>query len=219
MALATSTIIALGLAAAAAGTNYYNTQQTAKRQDSQLATSIRNQGAKQKEADAKVNDEVARLESSRSADEQAGRLGDFMNTLRVNKGRIEGGLTPEIGSEAFRGDAATAAGRVQEGAAKSASLLSRIDAAGMQRQGEAFGYGRLGTDLGLIGREAKGQSFLDELRLRAIRRNAGLDAAAALMGGAASGIGAGGATAGASSGATNVGNAFFAGGGLGGYGY
>ena len=108
-----------------------------------------------------------------------------MQTLRTNKGQIEGGLTPNIGGDAFREDAASAAGRVQAGAADSAGLLSRIDAPGLQRQGEAFSYGRLGTDLGLINREAKGQAFMDDLRLKAIRRNPWLDAASSLMGGAA----------------------------------
>lgn len=192
MAIATSTAIGLALAAAAAGTSYVNTRNTERRQDSQLATGIRNQSAKQREADAKVNDEVKQLEASRSADERTSRLDDFMQTLRTNKGQIEGGLTPGIGSEAFRGDAAAAAGKVQAGAANSADLLSRIDAPGMQRQGEAFSYGRLGTDIGLIGREARGQDFLDQLRLRAIRRNPWMDAASSIMGGASSAIASGG---------------------------
>ena len=41
----------------------------------------------------------------------------------------------------------------------------------MQRQREATSAGKLGTDIGMIGRESKGQQFIDDLRLRAIRRS------------------------------------------------
>jgi len=67
----------------------------------------------------------------------------------------------------------------------------------MQRQGEAFGYGHLATDIGLIGRESAGQRFIDELRLNSIRRSAGMDLAAGLMGAASGAVGAGASAAGA----------------------
>lgn len=223
MAIATSTAIALALAAASAGAQYYNTTQTNKRTDNALAGQIRNQGEKQKQADAKVNEEVASLQKSRSEESRVKSLDSYMDTLRKGRGKLEAGLTPNIGSDAFRADSAAAAQGVEDFAGDRAGLMARIDAPTMQRQQEAFGYGNLGTDLNLISREASGQNFLDELRVkRASQRNAGLDALSAFLGGAAGGMagGAGGtSTAAAQKSATGVGSRFFANGGLAGIGY
>lgn len=181
MAIATSTAIGLALAAAAAGGQYYNTQHTAARQDQAATNAILNQSKIQKQADSAVNDEVAKLQGSNSADEAQTRLDDYMGVLRANRARTENGLTPNVGSTAFQTDAATRATGADEFAAKTAGLMARIDAPQMQRQGEAFSYGNLGTDLGLIGRQSQGQNFIDQLKLNAIRRNAKIDLASGLM--------------------------------------
>lgn len=198
MAIATSTAIALALAAAAAGGTYYNTQHTAQRQDEAAANGIRNQSLLQKQADAKVNDAVHELQGSTSADAKAQRLDDYLNVLRANKGKQNEGLTPNVGSQTFQTDAASRAAGANNFAAKTAGLMARMDAPGIQRQNEGFGYGNLATDLNLVGRQAQGQNFLDQLRLNAIRRNAKIDLASSLMmsgAGAAYGAGAGAAGA------------------------
>jgi hypothetical protein len=182
--IATSTWVALALAAAAAGTQYYNTERTAKRQDSALATQIRNQGKRQSEADAKVAGQVEAMKGSTAEASRRKALDDYTGALQSRKARIESGLTPAIGSDAFKADATQAANDSFAYGTENAGLLSRIDAAGDQRRSEGFGFSNLASDLNLIGRDARGQNFLDELRLRAIRRNAGLDAAASLMSGA-----------------------------------
>ena len=197
MVMATSTAIALAAAAAAAGGSYYNTQQTAKHQDEAAADSIRNQSLLQKQADAKVNDTVHDLQGSTSADAKAQRLDDYLNVLRANKGKQEQGLTPNIGSQTFQTDSTVRAANSDDYAAKTAGLMARMDAPQIQRQNEGFGYGNLATDLNLVGRQAQGQSFLDQLRLNAIRRNAKIDLASSLlMSGAGAAYGAGGAAAG-----------------------
>jgi hypothetical protein len=84
---------------------------------------------------------------------------------------------------------------VRQYANDTAGLMAGIDAPGLQRQGEGFGYGRLATDINLLGRESQGNNFIDELMVNiARRRNPGLDAAAALL----SGLGKAGAGSGAS---------------------
>lgn len=195
MAIATSTAIALALAAAAAGGSYYNTQQTAHQQDQAAADSIRNQSKIQKQADADVNDTVTKLAGSNSAAATAQRLNDYMTTLRRSRANTEAGLSPVIGSDTFKTDAAKAANDVSGYAAKTAGLMARMDAPGIQRQQEGFDYGKLSTDLGLVGRQSQGQSFLDQLRLQGIRRNAKIDLASGLLmagaGAAAGGAGAG----------------------------
>ncbi|MEN5115842.1 hypothetical protein ABE488_00695 [Luteimonas sp. TWI662] len=186
--------------AAAAGAQQYNTTRTANRQDAQAAAGIRQQGVRQQEADNRVHEQVAAMEGSTAADERAQRLDEYLTGLRRNRPSIESGLTPNVGSAAFRGDSARAAGDVQDYATRAAGLLSRIDAPAMQRQGEAFDYGRLATDIGLIGRQSAGDQFISDLRLRAIRRNPWIDAASQVAGAyggslAMSGAGTGAASA------------------------
>lgn len=197
MAIATSTAIALALMAAGTGLQYKNTQDTLKRQDATAADGIRRQGVHQREADAKVNAEVEKLKASSAEDERARAQGQYMDALRKRGGNAQAGLDTAVGSDAFREGAAEAATGVQQYGRDRAGLMARIDAPGLQRQGEAFGYGRLGTDLGLIGRESSGDNFINELRLRSIRRNAGKDLLAGLM------TGGGGALLGAGSGASS----------------
>lgn len=199
MAMTTGTIISLALAAAAAGAQAHNTRQTAKRQDQQAAEGIRQQSARQREADAKVNEQVEALAGSTAEDARAKRLDDYLTGLRRNRSSMQAGLTPTIGSDAFRGDSARAAGDVQDYATRAADLMSRIDAPQMQRQGEAFGYGRLATDLGLIGRQAEGDDFINRLRMSAIRRNPWIDAASQVAGAYAGSMAMSGAGAGAAS--------------------
>jgi hypothetical protein len=66
-------------------------------------------------------------------------------------------------------------------ARRAAGLLSRIDAPGRQRQREGFGFGRLASDLGTIGRASAGDDFLTQLRLRGIRENPWRQAAASVL--------------------------------------
>lgn len=187
-----STITALALAAAAAGTQYYNTKQTEKKQDNALADQIRNQSKRQQEADSEVAKQVADLKGSTSADDKAKALDSYMKELVRNRGKIQAGLTPEgIGGTGFGADALAAGRQVDANASSNANLMARMDAPMLQRQGEGFGFGNLATNLGLIGRKAAGDNYLDELRLRNIRRNAGMDLAAGLMGAASGAVGAG----------------------------
>ncbi|GAB2619840.1 hypothetical protein [Novilysobacter erysipheiresistens] len=183
--------LAIGLAGAAAQSA--ETKRVERKQDDQLAMSLIEQGKKQKEADTKVNEEVQELQASTAADERADRLDEYMQGLqRGRKGWESGGIDPAIGGDAFKADSAKAAEGVQQYAADTAGLVARMDAPGLQRQGEAFGYGNLTTDLGLIGRESQGQRFIDELRMRAIRRNPNVDLAAGVASGVAGAMGGGG---------------------------
>lgn len=186
MAIATSTWVALALAAASAGLQYSNTRSVQKQQDGQAAAAIRSQGAKQKDADARVDEEVKKMQASTADDERRQRLADYMTTIQRSKAGMTEGLAPQVGSDAFKADAAGAAEGVQKYAGDQAALMARVDAPQMQRQGEGFGFGNLATDVGLIQRGSRGQAFIDELRMRAIRRNPYTDLAAGVLGGASS---------------------------------
>lgn len=201
--------------AAAAALQYDNTQRTARRQDSAAADAIRHQSGIQRQADARVGETVQRLAGSSSAASEKVRLDDYMQVLRRNKGTVQAGLAPVIGSEAFKTDSAAAANDAQSYAQKTAGLMARMDAPGMQRQQEGFDYGKLATDLGLIGRDSQGQAFLDQVRMNGIRRSAKKDLAAGLLN-AYAGAAAGGASPqsyGYGSGTPMVGSTTAAGGG------
>ena len=120
-----------------------------------------------------------------------------MSQLGRNRQAITSGLAPNIGSEAFQGDAENAANMVLSDAGDTAGLLARMDAPDVQRQAEGNAFGHLATETDLLKRRSSGQSFIDDLKLRAIRRNPNIDLAAGILsavGGAYGGMGAGGAS-------------------------
>ena len=174
--------VTVGVALATLAAGAYQQDQVADRQDEQTALAIQRQSMLERKADAKVNQQVQQLEGSTAEDERKQALGEYMDQLRQGRGQIEAGLTPTIGGSAFREDAANDAADVQKYAADTAGLMARIDAAGRQRQGEAFGYGNLATDSGLIGRQSAGEDFMSRLRMNSIRRNPWIDAAVAAGG-------------------------------------
>lgn len=150
-------------------------------------------GTKQAQADARADQEVQALEKSTSNDERVQRLDSYMQALQRASKSATAGLDG-LGGEAYQKDAAQAAANVLAGGQNLAGLQARIDAPALQRQNEAFGYGRLGTDLDAIKRQVAGDEFVNQLRLRAIRRRPEVD----LLSGIATGVG--GAMAGGGSG-------------------
>lgn len=167
-------------------------ERVARKQDETLAHGLLQQSRKQQAADAKVNEQLQRVEGSTAGDERTKRMDQYMQTLRVGKKKTEAGMAPTIGSDAFRADTAKAAGDVNQYATNVADLMARIDAPTLQRQNEGFEYGRLATDLGLIGRESAGERYINELRLRQIRRRPEVDLAAGVMSAAGGMAGGGG---------------------------
>lgn len=194
-------LLLAGLAAAgSAGLGYVNTRNTARKQDNELAASIRQQGVNQRKADAKVNEQVDKLEGSRSADEKAKRMAEYFTTLTRGRKNIEAGLGGAEGGQAFQAAAEGARGDVGDYAGESAGLMAGIDAAGLQRMGEGFDFGRLGTDIDLVRRQSAGDQFLSDLRLRGIRRNPWMDAGSALLSGLSGSMAGGGGAGGLASG-------------------
>lgn len=196
-----ATIVGLALAALAAGTEYYNAEDTAKRQDKQAAQNILDQMQIQKKANQQVQQTIQKVQASNPNDARAQRLADYMKTLNQAKARTTAGLTnPVVGGQAFQTDSAAAAQQAQDYGTQTAGLLSRIDAPTVQRQQEGFDYGKLATDLSAIQNQSAGQAFIDRLKQASIRRNAKLDLAAGLMSagaGAVGGAGGGGTAGGA----------------------
>lgn len=178
------------IAAVGAAVQTVNTNRTLSRQDAEAAEGIRRQSDIQKRADERVNTEVDTIAKSTSADERAQRMQDYMKTLGTARQKTESGLDNAALGDAFNAAGDKAKGELAAGGERTAGLMSGIDAAGLQRQGEAFGFGNLATDVGLIGRESAGQQFLTDLRVRSTRRNPWLDFAGSAMQGIGQGMAA-----------------------------
>lgn len=183
--------IALGITLLGAAASAYNTQQTAKKQDRALAAQITQQGKKQQQASAKIAEALAAQAQSDPVDEQAQQMESYLSTLR--QGQQNAGLNTGPGgfSEAYRQGAAEAGQQLGEYGSTRAGLLSRIDAPRLQRQNEGILFDTLGNELRMIGREASGQNYLDQLRYNSIRRDPWLDALSGVASGAGSAMASG----------------------------
>lgn len=186
--------------AVAAGAQKKENDRVIRNQEEAANTALVKRTERQARADERVDQQVEKVAQSRSEDERAQRLGEYLGTLERGKRTAQAGLTPTYGSQTFQNDSATAAANVMQGAQDRAGLLARIDAPLLQRQGEGFDYGRTATDLGLIQRQVAGDQFVDDLLMRrAGRRNTNVD----FLSGVASGLGS--AMAGGASGAAGGG--------------
>lgn len=128
-------------------------------------------------------------------------MDSYLTTLR--QGQQNAGLNTGPGgfSEAYRQGTAEAGQQLGEYGSTRAGLLSRIDAPRLQRQNEGILFDTLGNELRMIGREASGQNYLDQLRYNSIRRDPWLDA----LSGVASGAGGAMASGAGSSANTTIG--------------
>lgn len=180
--------IPLVIAGVSAGANYYNTKQTAKRQDNELARQIMAQGERQKVADKLVNDQVLRQSQSNPAEAQRKSLDEYLTQLQRTQGNATSGLRQAGAvSDRFGEDASAAGGDIAASGQQTAGILSRIDAPKMQRQEEGIQFGRLATDLDRVKAQSASDAYLGDLRLRSIKRNPWLDALAGVAGGFARG--------------------------------
>lgn len=192
-------LIPIAIALAGTAAQQAETQRVERKQDEETAQGLLNQSRRQQDADRRVNDEIAQLETSTAADDRAQRLGQYMQQLQRGQRQALSGLNSPIGGATFQADAGAARAGADNAAATTAGLMSRIDAPQLQRQQEAFGYGKLATDLDMEARASRGQQFIDQLRLRQIRRRPEVDLLAGLAT-AAGGSMAGGGAANAASG-------------------
>lgn len=179
------------LSGASAAANVANTRRTERRQDRALADKTRRQGQKQREADARVNATLDTMARSRPHSDRAAALSEYVAQVAANRGNMAG-AAGQAGrtSDAFADAASDAALGVAAETSERAGQMSIQDGAGRQREREGRDQVRLGGDIGLIRREADGLAYLDDMRIRNIRRNPWLDAAASVLGGmAASGVG------------------------------
>lgn len=187
-------VIPIAIMAAGALAQQSENERVVRKQDEATAQGLLSQSRRQQEADRRVNDEVATVAASTAADERAQRLGQYMTQLQRGRRQAVAGLESPIGGATFQADTGAARAGADAAAHNTAGLMARIDAPQLQRQGEAFGYGRLATDIDMAARESRGQQFIDQMRLRAIRRRPEADLLAGLATSAGGAMAGGGGT-------------------------
>lgn len=188
------TWVAVGITLAAAAASAYNTNRVARKQDQEIAAGIREKSRVQQRADRRIAEELDKLERSTPQQEQQGAVKQYQDALRGTQQQAQAGQALAGLSREY--DEATGAAQARTGGylGQVIDSLSRIDAAGLQRQREGISAGNLGTDLRVLGREAEGIDYLANLRAQGVRRNPWLDALAAGLnayGGGMAGAGGG----------------------------
>lgn len=193
--------VATAVAIAAAAASAYNTNRVAKKQDQAVAQGIREKSRVQRNADAKIADELTSLERSTSTDEQQTTLGQYQDALRGTERQAQAGQALAGLSKEYDAATGAAQGRTSDYLSQVINSLSRIDAAGLQRQGEGMRMNDLGSNLSVLGREAGGIDFLANMRAQGVRRDPAIDAFAAGLNAYGGGLGgSGGAMAGTKTG-------------------
>jgi len=191
--MGTEVLIGMALAGAAAGANAYNTNRTLNKQDQQVAAGIRRQQQTQREADARVAQELAKVKASNPQDEAAANQEAMLAQIAGAQAKARRGFQmPGAASADYRQAAGAAGAGATDYASQIASLLAQTDAAQQQRQQEGFDRADLATDIGVIARRSQGDQFVNDLKVRGIRRNPWIDMAAQAAQGYAIGSIAGG---------------------------
>lgn len=176
------------ISAVGAGVQAHQTHKTAKEQDEAAAQGIRTQAGHQREADARVAQEVAGLEASSPEASQKAATDSFMEQLKRTRSQAHGPDQVGALSDEYSSGSAQAGADVDKFGASRADLLGRINAPGLQRQDETVSRLRAGTDLGLIGRNSAGDQFLTQLRQQSIRPNPWVMAGGQVLGGIGAGM-------------------------------
>lgn len=181
MAVATSTAIALALMAASTAATAYNAKQTGDKADNQAASGIRQQAANQAEVNSRLNKTIGDVGKSTLAPVRDATTKNYLNQVQTSLAQANAGLNQRGISQQFDEMAGGAANDAKDYGDNAAKLLGTIDAAGMQRQNEGNQFGKLGQDLSIMEGNIKGDAFLNEMKMRGIKRNPYIDLAAGLM--------------------------------------
>lgn len=164
----------------------YGANQQARQQDKIAAQGIRSQAARQREADALVNQTIRQQGQSSPDGYQQSAMDQYMEQLRRTSGAATEGLSPTGAvSNRFLTAAQSAAGDIADYGTNRAGILSRIDAPNRQRDAEGIAFGRLGSDLNPIRMGSQSDEYLTRLRMQNVRQNPWLGVLSGVLGSAA----------------------------------
>jgi hypothetical protein len=196
----------IAAAIAAAAIQKANQARTARRQDQAAADSLRRQAEFQRQANLRTDEQLRNLEESGPEEEFRQRSGDIRTQLRRKQNLALAGLQQSgSGSDAFNSMAEAAGGTAVNYGDDINRWLSGIDAAGLQRQGEAFERADVGSALNSLRRNSAQEENLLRLRQAGIRDNPLLSLLSTGLGAYAMSGGLGGNTMAGSAGASGLG--------------
>jgi hypothetical protein len=185
--MCTGAEIGLILAATGTGVGAINQQGAMRKQDRSAARGVREQAEFQRQANARMQQELAGLQQSGPQPEQAQSMDAYMNALRAAQPGVEAGFqAPGTVNPRF---AELVSGQRQDMggiAGGTARDMSVMDAAMLQRLREGQSQNRAVSDLGRIGGDAAGADYLNRLRTASIRPNPWVGAAGSIMQGVGS---------------------------------
>ena len=185
--------IPLVVSLVAAGAQQYNSSQTAKKRDADIAQGIRNSANQQKKADSAINENLDDLSKSRVEPFKNELQDQFIQRIRAKQALGTDNIDSAGGvSDAFKKGSVNAKTGATDYAGVIANLLSSVDAAGNQRTAEKTSAGNTGMDLLRFGRNSEQDAFLAQMRAARHRDNPWISIAASGAQGYASGLAGGG---------------------------
>lgn len=172
--MATGAAIASAVLAAGSA---YDQNQTMRRQDSDNAAAIRQNMALQQQANQKVAQTIQQQAQSNPDAAAATMDQKYLQQLQQQQQLAQQRLTRTGLGAAYDQRAGQNAANEEGYATKLAGLMSAVDAPSLQRQQEAYNFGDLGTDLGQIGSNARGDTYVSGVKIANERPNPWLQAA------------------------------------------
>lgn len=154
------------------GLGFLNNWETMNKEDDAAAQDYRDQEAAQQQINNTLNAGIAKRASSSDAGDIANAQQQYATSLAQHAAEIQQGTQqPGAVSSGFKNDANAAALGTTQYANTAADLMSRMDAPQYQRQREGMADDTLGTNVGILSNDARGQHFLDQLKLHSIHPN------------------------------------------------
>jgi hypothetical protein len=141
----------------------YAQSRAADRQQEELARGQLEAAQKQRAADTAIGDEITKLRGSEPYDIENRSLRDYSAALSRARAAPGASTVPNLGGERYQADKGAANRKTVQYGTDTAKQLARIDAPTYQRQQEAQGFARAGSEVQQLGREAQTAQFLAQL--------------------------------------------------------
>lgn len=162
---------ALALTAAGTGYQAYTQDQAAKNQDRAAAQGIMRQAQLQKEAGAKVAQNVQQLQASNPEDIKKTTERDLLAAIQKNSAGTNA-VSPIAGaSQRYAEDVSGVQKNTMDFSKQLAKTQAAISAPGMQRLNEGASQSRLASQLALLGDQSQGQDALTRTQIAGIAPN------------------------------------------------
>lgn len=177
--------VPLVLAAAGATAQTVNNRNIAKERERIANQGIAAQASKQREAEARINEELGAQARSSPEAEQRESLNEFTSALASAKSKSSGETSVPMGSDRYQTDETASKAAIQNYGEQQADIQSRIMAPLRQRENEDISRRRTGGDVAGIARNADAEAFLNQLLQGSVTGNTGLELGGAIATGAA----------------------------------